>query len=499
MSSLATEGRNLRDIVGLVARQRSLLILFTLSAMVTSLVLTFVFSERFRAATIVMYRPTDAVKVQPDVAIPDKTALGFPVPTTTFDAVGDTIERIGKSERVLRRVVVDLGLDQPEQNTKTGIAWLYTETKSTVRNWMKNAWQVMKYGRVIHENPTTDAIIGLMKYVTIETRENYTSTITMTDKYPDRAAQIVDKIAVVLVEEVKELSVFAAKEQAEKLAERLAVKGDEIREAQARIEKLKAEGGFNAIDDDMRLRIETAERFEMKLLQNEIALSDAQAALAALKDQREKLEPTVPSSQTVEDDPLYGNLQILQARYEVESEGLGSRLGPNHHKVAEMKDRIAGIDGRMANLGATRVASAVSGANPTYESVRLQEIAAQTRVDGLEAENESLRKATAHTQDRIIKPGVVSELDSLQLKLETLQDDYTHIAAALEEARTAELTNVPEVRVLFPATPIHEPVRPIRIYHVALSGLLAISLGIAAVFLTDFGKTLWHAPRSASA
>jgi uncharacterized protein involved in exopolysaccharide biosynthesis len=496
MAATTVEERSLRDIVALVNRNRRLLIVFIVSAMVTSLVLTYVFSQKYQAATIVMYRPTDTVEVKPNVAIPDKTALGFPVPALPFEAVGETINRIGKSERVLRKVVVELGLDQPEVNDKTGLAWLYTETKTTTKEWLNDAWQILKYGRVIHENPTTDAIIGLMKYVTIDTRDNYTTTIAMVDKDPERAALIVDRVAEILVDEVKELSVSAAREQAAKLTTRLADKESEIKVAQGQIEQLKSEWDFDVLDNEMSLRLQTMEEMEAKLLQNEIKLATARATLTSLNAQRGDIQDQVPTSQTVEDDPLYGELQAQQALYRVEADSLLTRLGPKHRNVLAVMEKINSVDAKLANLGAVRVSSEVSGTNPTYEELRLQEIAAKAEVEGLAAENTSLQNAVRQAKARLITPQVVSRLESLELNLKTLKDDYTHIAAALEEAKTAELTNVAEVRVLFDATPIHEPVRPIKIYHVALSGILALALGVATVFIFDFGKSLWNAPLS---
>ncbi len=494
MASPVIEERSLRDIFSLVTQHRRLLILFVVSAMTTSLLLTYIFSQKYHAATIIMYRPTDTVEVKQNVAIPNKTALGFPVPALPFEAVGETIQRIGTSERVLRKVVVDLGLDQPEQNDKEGLAWLYTETKSTVKRWLGNTWEVMKYGRVIEEDPTTAAIIGLMKYVTIDTRENYTSTIMMVDKYPERAALIVDHIANALVKEIEELSVFASREQAEKLAERLATKEAEIKSVQGQIEQLKEEWGFNEIANEMVLRLQTAEEFEAKLLQNEIKLAAARAALESIVAQRAELETVVPTSQTVEDDPLFGELQALQAQYRVEADGLMTQLGPRHRNVLAVMERINSVDQKMNNLDSVRVASEVTGTNPTNEQIRVEEIAAKAEVQGLVAENISLVNSTRLAKERVISPQVVSQMDSLEMRLGTLKQDYTHIAAALEEARTAELTNVAEVTVLFKATPIHEPIKPIKIYHVALSGILAMAIGLATIFIVDFGRSMWNSP-----
>jgi uncharacterized protein involved in exopolysaccharide biosynthesis len=486
--------RSLRDIVELVREHQGKLLLFVISAMLSSLAITFIFSEKFRAATLVSYRPTDTIEVQPNAVVPDKTALGFPVPTLPFQAVGATIERVGKSERVLRRVVENLGLDQPPQNTSQGLAWYFQEIKSRVKDGLGKSWDILKFGRVIKEDPTTDAIIGLMKYVTIESREDYTSTVIVVDKYPDRAAVIVDEIGRVLVEEIKKLSSEAAQERSVELTRRLEAKDKELQAVRSEIERIKIEWGFHVLDAEMALHLESLEEFQNQLLANELNLSEARATVEALAMQRSELEPTVTSSTTVKDDPLHGELKAQLARYVVDRKGLLQRRGPNHIDVKAISEKIKDVESQSAALEEKRVSDEVAGTNATYEAVLLEEVSAKARLDGLVATNVVLKENIRKIQERLIPPNIVSKMESLELSQKTFEDDYLHLAAALEEAKTTELAEVPEVRVLFPATPIKKPIKPIRIYHVALSGILAVSLGIAFIFITDFVATLWNVP-----
>ncbi len=494
MNNLKQDEKSLRDVVALIRRHRHALLLFFCSAIVSSLAITFIFSEKFRAATLIVCRPTDTIEVQPNAVVPDKTALGFPVPTVPFQAVGATLERVGKSERVLRRVVESLGLDQPRQNTNVGISWYFVEGKSKVKEWMGNAWDVLKFGRVIKEDPTTAAIIGLMKYVTIEAREDYTSTLIVVDNDPDRAALIVDELGRVLVDEIKKLSTQAAQERSVELAHRLEAKDKELQTARLQIDKLKGEWGFSSLDGEMALHLKSLEDFKNQLLQNEVQLSNARATLAALTGQLAELKAIVPSSTTVRDDPLNRELQTQLAHYVVERKGLLYRRGENHVDVKALSDKIEDIKAQTANLEVTRISDEVTGTNASYETVLLEEISAVSQVEGLAAANASLKASIELLQARILPSKIVSDMESLELTRRTFEVDYLHLAAALEEAKTAELAEVPEVRVLFAATPIHRPIRPIRVYHVALSGFLALSLGIAFVLLIDFFKTLWDVP-----
>src|SRR5207244_2062506 len=159
----------------------------------SALLYTYVFAEKYRATTTILYRPNPESQFE-GLPHPQKT-MGFPVPMTMpFEALGLTIKRVGTSERILRPVVVDLGLDKKEPNERTGLSYLYYEVKTTLREFVGDVWQFLKYGRVIEENLTSSAILGLAANTSIDTtQKNYTATLTVVDKDPIRAARIVDR------------------------------------------------------------------------------------------------------------------------------------------------------------------------------------------------------------------------------------------------------------------------------------------------------------------
>jgi uncharacterized protein involved in exopolysaccharide biosynthesis len=89
---------------------------------------------------------------------------------------------------------------------------------------------------------------------------------------------------------------------------------------------------------------------------------------------------------------------------------------------------------------------------------------------------------------------VVSHLGELELQLRVQELEFTQLATALEEARITGLASVPEVQVLYKATKQDAPFRPIKLYHVGLSGFLALMIGIALAYMADFLRSSWNPP-----
>jgi len=317
------ESFGLREMIAVYKRGLKPLTLFVGSAMASSLLLTYVYSERYSATTTILYRPNEAVRFGPQN---NQTALGFPVPLLPFEVLGQTISHVGTSERILRPVVEDLGLNRPDTRRRTGLAAYWHRGKEAVKDACGKAWQVLKHGRIIDEDPTSKAIVELAANTKIDTtRKEYVATLSVSDKDPVRAARIVDRIGEELVAFMETLSVGSAKQQGKDLDAQLARKKREIDHVRAEVEGLRASGGFINLEEATSLSLKTAEDLEQELLKNEADLCAARAKLVSIADQRKALEPMQRSSESTSDDPVFNRLRGMKASDEVELRGLLER------------------------------------------------------------------------------------------------------------------------------------------------------------------------------
>lgn len=483
---------DLRALVKLLSDNRWYVVIFVVSAMLTSLAITYVVSERYRAGTLIIYRPTDVVEVQTKFVMPQKTAFGFPVPSAPFDALGATLEQVGGSERVLRKVVIELNLDAPDPIPPSGWAYWYHSTKNFVKQLKTDTLQLLKYGRLLESDPTTEAIIDLQNNVTIEPLENYTVRVVVKDRDPIRAARIADKIAEHLVEEMRDLAVGSAKVRGSELEQQVKNKQQEVIDTRNRIKSLKESADFKLLDEETKLLLETIESLERELAQNRKNLAGAEARLQSFVESRAQIERMVKSSETIEDDAVHTELRKMRANYAVTLRGLLEKHGDGHPEVADVKARIEEVDLLLASTGPTRLTSMTSALNEVYQKTGVDEVNTKAEVKGLQAANDRLMQAVQDARSRLFPPSVEVELRELELELKLREIEYTEVATARDEFRIAESASIPEIEPLFNATPIHKPVSPIKIYHVGLSGLLALSLALAAVFVVDFARSQWQ-------
>lgn len=182
----------------ILVRQRTFIFVFCLSAVITSLTLTYITSERYIASASILYRPVD-VSLLRQKSI---ESFGAPVPAPPFKVISQTLSDIIKSESILRSVVQELQLDK-EILPRYGFwyeRW-FKESKKFIKEQVANLWEILKYGRLYEKNPEVEAIISLRSNIDIRsTKDSYLYLLFATDNYPERAAMIVDAVGRNLVE-----------------------------------------------------------------------------------------------------------------------------------------------------------------------------------------------------------------------------------------------------------------------------------------------------------
>jgi len=478
---------NPRQKLAVLRRYRSLLILFCLSAMLFSLILTYIYQERYRATTTIIYRPTQSVRFQAS----EFQSMGFPMPLLPFEAIGYTIGQVGKSESVMREVVQRLHLDRVPANDRTGFSYCYHETKRLLKGFIRNTKSVLKHGRIIERNPTSAAIEELARNTELEvTSQDYTAKINVIDKDPQRAAKIVDVLGDVLVRVLREESIKDARAKRQEAEGVLAAKKAELDDIRTGVEKLKLAHQFVSLKEEISLNLRSVDQFERDLRKNEEKLSACRAKLQMFKAQRELLKPMIESSKTETDDPLYMYLRNIESDREVKRKGLLERYFEDHPDVLTLDAEIKAVEKTLNEIEEKRISSQITSLNEVHRKILADELEVEAQIEGLEAAVAALKDVLADQKTRFGDPGVESQMNELILDLEVRESAYKQLATVCEEARIAELQSLSEIRVLHKATPQDMPIRPIKVYHVVLSGILALILGVGVAYFVDYWRSL---------
>lgn len=444
-----------------LSEQRWFIVVFALSALLTSLALTYVYTEKYESRTAISYRVQEVTRFKAQ----QNEAMGSPAPQPPFKVIGATLQEVLVSDAVLRDVVTTLDLAAKEPVQRSGIWYVqwYRDTKEWLREYGSQAWQLLKYGRVIDDEPVAAAIAELRKNIKVTNRDSYIFNLAVRDKRPDRAARIADHLTSVLAAWLLEFDRQPGRSRLAQLRTVLDQKNEELARRRQEIETLLSQNRVVSVQQD-----------------------------------GEKLS-----------DHLY-SLQIEVSRLSSDVARAQARLASVDAKLAVKQRLLSALPASMTGQAASApplpmptpaLATPAEPAEPPIAPEDFKKLASERvfidlELRSLNAKRDTLQKTIDDIASRLHKlPGVQSRYDTLKMELASLEREFTQINDAYQEAAVRATSPVSEVRVLHPASVPTTPVTPIKIYHMLLAGGLGLILAIGLVYLLDaLGLTLLLAP-----
>ncbi len=405
-------------------KHRSFIVVFTMSAALSALLFTFVFSEKYQAETTIMFKPTEVTRWRENTP----EAFGAPVPQAAYKVIGQTLQDVAKSEPLLRRVVEKLHLDVPESRSYEGpfyVRW-YKATKDLVMDTGGNAWSILKYGRIIKPNLTGKAMEKLRKDIKISNADSYIFVLKVRDKHKDRVAAIANTVSNELVSLLQSNEQKRAENRRTQLRELLDKKQLEIHDYRTKIEDLLNTNHIASVAQETDKNVYRYSELELSRLNTEADIYETHATIRA------------------------------------------------YDRKLALRDPNASVPDNMARIQAE-----------DFKRVSSEKLSAEVKLRGLYGKQTSLEKTLADLSARISKlPNIQLKYDSLNNQVERSERDYSLLNDALQEAVVQERSSATNLIIQNSASAPDSPVSPIKIYHVALASSLAIflSVGLAFVF-----------------
>jgi len=418
--------------------QRLFIFLFCASAILTALALTFIFSEKYESATTIIYRPIEEIETRNE----NLESFGGQAPAPSFKIANNYLQELVISEEILKTTVLELGLHIPEEVSYEG-PWyerLYRITKDTAKKYLKDGWMLLKYGRLIEEDPTRAAIQGLRKNVRLVDTSSYFYYLVVRDKRPLRAAKIVDTIAKHMVTNLQEAQRSEGSTRKVQLRTLLKAKENEL----------------------------FAYRKEIENLLNESEIADAPLETQHISERISNLESVLSQLEA----------DILDRRSRLSSISAYRQLRPG-----------------ILNDADPDVAPTDFIQPEDYKRLTSERVTVEIELEGMQAKQASLEQELEELKSSIqLLPTLQIKLDHLNDLLASAKRDYIQIADAYYEADVQSAESLSEIKVIHSAVIPRIPVAPIKIYHVGLAAFLSLVVSVGLVYLMTFSNVQFLFP-----
>ncbi len=373
----------LRRSLAVLARQKTFIGVFCLSASLTALALTYVASEKYEAAAAIFYQPQEVSQVH----LTDFQSFGGAAPAPPFNVIIVTLRDLIRSEAILEPVVLEIGLHlEAEPEDGPWYVWLYRTLKDFALDTVRKGWMLAKHGRIIEEDPVAAAVKRLRANVQVVSKESYAFAIIVRDKGPIRAAMTVDALGARLVDFLRQQDRQPGEDKREQLAELVAQKRREIEQYSGAIEDLLVTNDIASVSVETQRGMARWSELEVERVKLESQLKEKRLELDILN---QKLDETNGAYLRPDD---YKELASSRTFAEVDLEGLEARYDVVLESTRELRSRLNDLPVLQTEVDRLNVRLEAAKRDFVLLSDAYQE--AQVRATDLLSEAKVLHKAT---------------------------------------------------------------------------------------------------------
>jgi uncharacterized protein involved in exopolysaccharide biosynthesis len=240
--------------------------------------------EKYEVSAIVLVRPNEPIKIT--AGSTGKEYLDFPVGgTPVVESASKTYIRIIESPALISQVVRQLGLDKPRPkkacagDTMFGlIAACLKALYDEVEPYIKDSVALVKYGRVLRDDPFTKAVKDVTSNLLLKSYEDtYIVEIQYGDEEPERAAEVANTLARLFIEFLNVMQSSEAKESASRLKKEFEQSLQQLVDARERLGEYKASHRVFQTQSEYaeKLKVIGDLTFELAKLDSSLAKLDA--------------------------------------------------------------------------------------------------------------------------------------------------------------------------------------------------------------------------------
>jgi uncharacterized protein involved in exopolysaccharide biosynthesis len=308
----------------IILAYRSLIILLSLSALITSVLLTYIVPKMYEGKAVVLIRPQEKIKLPLNRS--NKEILDFPLSQLApIDAPIKTYIEVVKSRPIIEKIVSALDLDKqmnPERSRKR-----LKEEAFQYIDWML---QLLKYGEAKEVDPLTKAVENVRKNLSLQgTKDTYVFEITYTSANPHEAAAVANTVAGIFTDYLLALSQKESTSSRLSIERQLRESEQDLTKARLALRQFKQKYGSFSLSEEYSSKLKTSGDLETDLEKVKAKLAGAISEYGSshpkvinITAERDRLMQSINDlkKEAVDNPEKEKNLESLKMRVKVEEE-----------------------------------------------------------------------------------------------------------------------------------------------------------------------------------
>jgi uncharacterized protein involved in exopolysaccharide biosynthesis len=236
--------------------------------------------EKYEASAIVLVRPNNPIKIEPNNS--GREFLDFPVgQTPVVEAASKTYIQIIQSPALIGQVVSELKLDEkaPKKEVADGTIFeqIYSSMKAIwddVEPYLKDALSIVKYGKLLKEDPFAKAVNDVSKGLVLKSYEDtYVFEIKYGGSDPQTAAAVANTTARLFIEFMERLRSSESKDAADRLKTKLDQSRQQLVAARESLRAYKATHGVFLYQPEYDAQLKVISDLTVELAKLDVSLA----------------------------------------------------------------------------------------------------------------------------------------------------------------------------------------------------------------------------------
>ncbi len=258
-------------ILDVLRRRAWMVVVISLIATISGYGFCFLLDEQFEASTLLLVRPQQSIKL--DKGNMSKDFMDYPLSQSAkVETPSKTYIEIIKSRELIERVVRTLALDKSAEDT--GVV-------AILRRWLRYLISLVKYGKIIEEDPLARAIRTVEDNLSLKaTDDTYIFEVKYKSKDPQTAANVSNTVAELFIELMDEARQSEVRHVREQLQAQLKISHDKLDAARQLLEDYKKKHSIFLYETEYSSKLKVIADLEVELAKSEATLDSSQNTLS---------------------------------------------------------------------------------------------------------------------------------------------------------------------------------------------------------------------------
>lgn len=334
--------------------------------------------------------------------------------------------------------------------------------------------------------PLEAAIRAMQDHLSVtKVRDSNVIKVMFENKSPIVAAQSLSLLVNFFKE--KHLEVFS-NPKASFLEKQLIAHQKKLTDSKTALQSFKQEHGLSSLEEERRLVLEQRRDLDAKLKESQNTMFGLTSKLALLKTQISRISQSTSLESVSARERVIDETKAHLLSLRLKEQDLSTKYKAKSRFVANVRKEISMVEQFLDEQESHLTDTVKTGKNPVYQELEMEILRAAsertffaTQVEEMTQQLKELNQTLARYDE------LEKELSTLQLTVDSDQQNYSTYLAKVEEARVSEEMDqlkMANISIIQPATVPEKPVKPSKV----LNFFLSIFAGGVAGLLFAFGS-----------